>query len=337
MKKVMKRIVALALVLTMALSTVIVSSAASKKAGKVTINATGVSVKSKTVTIAKKKSVTLGVAATKMKVKASKKGIVKVKASKKTIKVTGKKAGKTTLKISKKGYKTVKVTVKVAKKVTAIKPSTTSVEVVEGNSALVTTNKTVKVAKVSDKAVVEAKADKKNVAVKGLKEGAASFYVYDKSNAANYKKVSVKVTAAAAPAPAKTVVTPVKKDGKATYAIPADVKAIEVVTPNKTTITLKDAELKAVVDAVAAKTVGKTFADKTAKAGDKVTIAGKEATVKKAGEVLTYAGKDYTVVVDDAKQTATINGKTVAWTYDAAAGYTLVVDDKAGYTVSVVK
>lgn len=328
MKKVMKRIVALALVLTMALSTVIVSSAASKKAGKVTVNATGVSVKSKTITIQKKKSVTLGVAAKKVKVKASKKGIVKVAVSKKakTIKVTGKKAGKTKLTISKKGYKTVKVTVKVAKKVTAVKATPASANVAVAASTVVKANKTAKVAKASKNIAV--KTSKKNVTVTGVAEGTASFYVYDKANAANYKKVNVVVTAAA-------VETKKNADGTVTATIPANVTALTVKTPAGNTLTLDGEELAELTKAIADAKVADTFKAKTATVGAKVTIAGKEATVKVAGETVTYAGKDYTVKVDDAAKKATINGKTIAWTYDAATGYTVTANEKAGYTFAV--
>ena len=345
MTKVMKKALALVLALTMVFSTVIVSNAAAKKTNKVTVNGVATT---KKLTVKKGKTIKLTTGVTKCTVKSSKKSVVSAKVSKKTVTLKAKKVGTSKITISKKGYKNVVVTVKVTKKApTALKksnkkaiPSTKSLEVKK--TWTVTANQKVKAAS-SKTAVATVKVSNKKVTVTAKKAGSATVTIYNSTNAAVAKKVKITVTEAAKKDDTPVVITPQQDaSGNLVYTLPAldTIKTVSAKTKTGVTVTLTEAEVADITAAVAAGKVEEKLAEKAAKAGDKVTLGGKEATVKTAyntttkAAVLTYAGKDYTVSADNAKGTLTVNGKTA--TYDKDKNTLTVPQNSKIDTISYV-
>lgn len=345
MTKVMKKALALVLALTMVFSTVIVSNAAAKKTNKVTVNGVATT---KKLTVKKGKTIKLTTGVTKCTVKSSKKSVVSAKVSKKTVTLKAKKVGTSKITISKKGYKNVVVTVKVTKKApTALKTSkkkaiASTKSIVAGKTWTVTANQKIKAA-TSKKTVATVKFSGKKLTVTAKKAGTATVTIYNKTNAAVAKKVKVTVTAAqVADKPAVAITPTTNAAGDSVYTLPAldTIKTVSVKTKSGVTISLSEAEVAEITTAVAAGKVEEKLAEKTATAGAKVTLGGKEATVKTAynattkAAVLTYAGKDYTVSADNAKSTLTVNGKTA--TYDKTNNTLTVPKNSKIDTVSYV-
>lgn len=337
MTKVMKKALALVLALTMVFSTVIVSNAAAKKT---TVKINGVTA-TKTIYVQAGSKVTLTANAKVKVAKTSKKAVAKVKKSKKNVVVTaGKKAG--TAKVTVTAYKCKKatVTVKVVSKKNfnknyAVKAAKAKASVYAGDKTTVkmTLGKKVKAANLkitsSNKkvATVSSKLSKsKKVTITGVANGTATITVLNKKNPA--VKATIKVTVNQ-----KTVAI---VDGKAV--VPANINELSLQDANgKTVATLSKEELGELTAVGQSGKIATKLAEKAKTAGDKVSIAGKTATVKTAATfdatagtataVLTYAGKDYKVTATD-KGTATVGGVNVSVAYDATTGYTITTDSK---------
>lgn len=346
MTKVMKKALALVLALTMVFSTVIVSNAAAKKTNKVTVNGVATT---KKLTVKKGKTIKLTTGVKKCTVKSSKKSVVSAKVSKKTVTLKAKKVGTSKVTISKKGYKNVVVTVKVAKKApTALKTSkkkaiASSKSLEAGKTWTVTANQKVKAA-TSKKSVATVKVSGKKVTVSAKAAGKATVTIYNSTNAAVAKKVTITVTekAPVEVTPEKATVT-AGADGKYTIVskLPATPDKIVKVSAKvgNTAVELSGDELKEITTAVTDKKVVELITNKVKGQKDKtIKVAGKDVTVVSEydaakGADLKYAGKTYNVKADNAAGTVTVNGKTAK--YDAAAntvtytGLTKAQADKA--------
>lgn len=332
MTKVMKKALALVLAMTMVFSTVIVSGAAKAKKNTVKIGNVAVT---KTITVKKGAKVTLksGVKLAKKDVKNSKKSVATVKVAKKKVTVKAKKVGTTKVTIAKKGYKKVTVTVKVTKKApkkiqTSKKKAIKNVSLTVGKSKKITANQAVKAVS-ANKKVATVKASKKKVTITAKKAGKVKVTISAKNNAAVSKTITVTVKDAEA-----EVKAPVS--GNATVSADASGKIVitnfsKIVSGNATkgkkTVVAKEADVKEAVAAIKDGKVAEVAAKKlvqnapfTAKVdGKDVTATVTSAYDAAKGAVVTYAGKNYTVKVDEAKKTITVNSTSVTYSYDATS------------------
>lgn len=324
MTKVMKKALALVLALTMVFSTVIVSNAAAKKTNKVTVNGVATT---KKLTVQKGKTIKLTTGVKKCTVKSSKKSVVSAKVSKKTVTLKAKKVGTSKITISKKGYKNVVVTVKVAKKApTALKTSkkkdiAKSKNLKVGGTWTVTANQKVKAA-TSKKAVATVKVSGKKVTVTAKKAGKATVTIYNKTNAAVAKKVTITVAdKGSVKFNQEKASMAVGADGTYTVSakLPAPAGKITKVSSKvgNTAVELSGDELKEITTAVTDKKVVELITNKVKGQKDKtIKVAGKDVTVVSEydaakGADLKYAGKTYNVKADNAAGTVTVNGKVI--------------------------